>query len=119
MCFWCVPIFQVALPLGKPILVTTGLFAALGYWNDWTNGLYYVNQEQFWGIQNLLNKMISDVQALTSGLMSKEMAGMLSTMPSVSVRMAVAFVAMMPVLLVYPFLQKYFAEGIAMGAVKG
>ncbi len=111
--------FQVALPLGKPILVTTGLFAALGYWNDWTNGLYYVNQEQFWGIQNLLNKMISDVQALTSGLMSKEMAGMLSTMPSVSVRMAVAFVAMMPVLLVYPFLQKYFAEGIAMGAVKG
>lgn len=111
--------FQVALPLGKPILVTTGLFAALGYWNDWTNGLYYVNQEQFWGIQNLLNKMISDVQALTSGLMSKEMAGMLATMPSVSVRMAIAFVAMLPILVVYPFLQKYFAEGIAMGAVKG
>ena len=111
--------FQVALPLGKPILVTTGLFAALGYWNDWTNGLYYVNQEQFWGIQNLLNKMISDVQALTSGLMSKEMAGMIATMPSVSVRMAIAFVAMLPILAVYPFLQKYFAEGIAMGAVKG
>lgn len=111
--------FQMALPLGKPILVTTGLFAALGYWNDWTNGLYYVNQEKYWGIQNLLNKMISDVQALTSGLMSKEMAGMLSTMPSVSVRMAIAFVAMLPVLAVYPFLQKYFAEGIAMGAVKG
>ena len=111
--------FQVALPLGKPILVTTGLFAALGYWNDWTNGLYYVNQEQYWGIQNLLNKMISDVQALTSGLMSKEMAGMIATMPSVSVRMAIAFVAMLPILAVYPFLQKYFAEGIAMGAVKG
>ena len=111
--------FQVALPLGKPILVTTGLFAALGYWNDWTNGLYYVNQEQFWGIQNLLNKMISDVQALTSGLMSREMAGMVATMPSVSVRMAIAFVAMLPILAVYPFLQKYFAEGIAMGAVKG
>ncbi len=63
--------------------------------------------------------MISDVQALTSGLMSKQMAGMLSTMPSVSVRMAIAFVAMLPVLAVYPFLQKYFAEGIAMGAVKG
>lgn len=111
--------FRVALPLGKPILVTTGLFAALGYWNDWTNGLYYVNQEKFWGIQNLLNKMISDVQALTSGLMSKEMAGMMATMPSVSVRMAIAFVAMLPILAVYPFLQKYFAEGVAMGAVKG
>lgn len=110
---------QVALPLGKPILVATGLFAALGYWNDWTNGLYYVNQEKYWGIQNLLNKMISDVQALTSGLMSKEMSGMLATMPSVSVRMAIAFVAMLPILVMYPFLQKYFAEGIAVGAVKG
>lgn len=110
---------KVALPLGKPILVATGLFAALGYWNDWTNGLYYVNQEKYWGIQNLLNKMISDVQALSSGLMSKDMASMIATMPSVSVRMAIAFVAMLPILLVYPFLQKYFAEGIAVGAVKG
>lgn len=110
---------KVALPLGKPILVATGLFAALGYWNDWTNGLYYVNQEKYWGIQNLLNKMISDVQALSSGLLSKEMASMVATMPSVSVRMAIAFVAILPILLVYPFLQKYFAEGVAMGAVKG
>lgn len=110
---------KVALPLAKPILVTTGLFAALGYWNDWTNGLYYVNQEKFWGIQNLLNKMISDVQALSSGLMSKSMAGAVATMPAVSVRMAIAFVAMLPILMLYPFLQKYFAEGIAVGAVKG
>lgn len=110
---------KVALPLGKPILVATGLFAALGYWNDWTNGLYYVNQEKYWGIQNLLNKMISDVQALSSGLMSKSMAGLIATMPSVSVRMAIAFVAMLPILVLYPFLQKYFAEGIAVGAVKG
>ena len=110
---------KVALPLGKPILVATGLFAALGYWNDWTNGLYYVNQEKYWGIQNLLNKMISDVQALSSGLVSKDMASMIATMPSVSVRMAIAFVAMLPILIVYPFLQKYFAEGIAVGAVKG
>lgn len=111
--------FKVALPLGKPILAATGLFAALGYWNDWTNGLYYVNQEKFWGIQNLLNKMISDVQALSSGLMSRNMAGTIATMPSVSVRMAIAFVAMLPILIMYPFLQKYFAEGIAVGAVKG
>lgn len=111
--------FKVALPLGKPILVAVGLFAGLGYWNDWTNGLYYVNQEQYWGIQNLLNKMISDVQALSSGLLSSEMTSMASSMPSVSVRMAIAFVAMLPILVMYPFLQKYFAEGIAAGAVKG
>lgn len=112
---------NVALPLGKPILVATGLFAALGYWNDWTNGLYYVNQEKYWGIQNLLNKMISDVQALSSGLLPKDSgaANLIATMPSVSVRMAIAFVAMLPILALYPFLQKYFAEGIAVGAVKG
>ena len=111
--------YKIMFPLSRPVVATISLFTGLCYWNDWTNGLYYVNQERYWGIQNLLNKMISDVQALTSGLMSKQMAGMLSTMPSVSVRMAIAFVAMLPVLAVYPFLQKYFAEGIAMGAVKG
>lgn len=111
--------FKIVLPLGKPILVAVALFAGLGYWNDWTNGLYYVNQEKYWGIQNLLNKMISDVQALSSGLLSSEMTSMASSMPSVSVRMAIAFVAMLPILIMYPFLQKYFAEGIAAGAVKG
>ncbi len=111
--------FKIVFPLGKPILVTTGLFAGLGYWNDWTNGLYYVNQEKYWGIQNLLNKMISDQQALTSGLLSKNMTSVTASMPTVSVRMAIAFVAMLPIIVLYPFLQKYFAEGIAIGAVKG
>ena len=59
------------------------------------------------------------MQALSSGLVSKDMASMIATMPSVSVRMAISFVAMLPILIVYPFLQKYFAEGIAVGAVKG
>lgn len=64
-------IFQkIVLPLGKPILVTMGLFSALGYWNDWTNGLYYLsgnNGQKLYSIQNLLNQMITDIQYLASG----------------------------------------------------
>ena len=59
-----------ALPLGKPILVTMGLFSALGYWNDWTNGLYYLSGnegQKLYSIQNLLNQMITDIQYLASG----------------------------------------------------
>lgn len=110
---------RIALPLGKPILVTTGLFSALAYWNDWTNGLYYIRDANNWGIQSLLNKMIGDIQFLQSGNATSTAALAMGPLPSTAVRMAIAFVAMLPILLLYPFLQKYFAKGIALGAVKG
>ena len=109
---------KIVLPLGKPILVAMGLLAGLGYWNDWTNGLYYIRDTQLYGIQNLLNKMISDLTALTQNASGASTAA-LAEIPSSSVRMAIAFVAMLPILCLYPFLQKYFAKGIAVGAVKG
>ncbi len=109
---------KIVLPMGKPILVTVGLFSGLGYWNDWTNGLYYINDAKLYSIQNLLNKMIQDIQALQANASSAAGSAALK-IPTVSVRMAIAFVALLPILLVYPFLQKYFAEGIALGAVKG
>ena len=108
----------IVLPLGEPILVAMGLFAGLGYWNDWTNGLYYVRDTNLYGIQNLLNKMITDIKVLSSG-MSGGGSVAAANIPSASVRMAIAFVAMVPILCCYPFLQKYFAKGIAIGAVKG
>ena len=109
---------KIVLPMGKPILVTVGLFSGLGYWNDWTNGLYYINDAKLYSIQNLLNKMIQDIQALQANASSAAGSAAMR-IPTVSVRMAIAFVALLPILLVYPFLQKYFAEGIALGAVKG
>lgn len=109
---------KIVLPMGKPILVTIGLFSGLGYWNDWTNGLYYINDAKLYSIQNLLNKMIQDIQALQANASSAAGSAALK-IPTVSVRMAIAFVALLPILLLYPFLQKYFAEGIALGAVKG
>lgn len=109
---------RIVLPMGKPILVTVGLFTGLGYWNDWTNGLYYVNDAKLFTVQLLLNKMIQDVQALQANASSSG-ANALLQVPTVSVRMAIAFIALLPILVIYPFLQKYFAEGIAIGAVKG
>lgn len=109
---------SIVLPLGKPILVTVGLFTGVSYWNDWTNGLYYVNNSKLFTIQILLNKMIQDLQALQANASTAGNAATLQ-ISTVSVRMAIAFVALLPILVVYPFLQKYFAEGIAVGAVKG
>ena len=111
--FW-----QIVLPLGKPILVTVGLFSGLAYWNDWTNGLYYVNKSSMLSIQALLNRMIQDIQALANNA-SGTGGNVVLNLPTVSIRMAIAFVAVLPILIVYPFLQKYFASGIALGAVKG
>lgn len=111
--FW-----QIVLPLGKPILVTVGLFSGLAYWNDWTNGLYYVNKSSMLSIQALLNRMIQDIQALANNP-SGTGGNIVLNLPTVSIRMAIAFVAVLPILIVYPFLQKYFASGIALGAVKG
>lgn len=104
--------------MGVPIFVTVGLFSGLGYWNDWTNGLYYINDAKLYSIQTLLNKMIQDIQALQANATAAS-SGAAMQIPTVSVRMAIAFVALAPILAIYPFLQKYFAEGIAMGAVKG
>jgi putative aldouronate transport system permease protein len=108
---------KIVLPLGKPILVTISLFSGLGYWNDWTNGLYYISSSRMLSIQALLNRMIQDIQALMAN--STADSGALMQIPQVSIRMAIAFVAVLPILIAYPFLQKYFESGIMLGAVKG
>lgn len=113
---------QITLPLGKPILVTMGLFSGLAYWNDWTNGLYYLSGndgQKLYSIQNLLNQMITDIQYLASGKVTGNIGAEIAKMPTTSIRMAIAFIAMLPLFIIYPFLQKYFAEGITLGAVKG
>ncbi len=113
---------KLVLPLGKPILVTTGLFSGLAYWNDWTNGLYYLSGnagQKLYSIQNLLNQMISDIQYLSSGKAVGNIGAEISKMPTISIRMAIAFIAMVPLFIIYPFLQRYFSEGITLGAVKG
>lgn len=111
---------SIVLPLGKPILITIGTFTGLGYWNDWTNGLYYITKRtDLYTIQNLLNKMVTDLQYLSTNSNASSVSDALSKIPSTGVQMAVAFVAIFPILILFPFLQKYYSKGIMLGAVKG
>lgn len=110
--------FYIILPLSLPIIATIGLFSGLGYWNDWINGLYYVNDTDLYSIQYLLNQMIENVMLLSSGAFGAKAAEQVSKLPSSGIRMAIAVIGMLPILVIYPFFQKYFAKGIAIGAVK-
>lgn len=106
---------EIALPLGKPIFVTIAVFAGLNYWNDWTNGLYYISDSTKYSIQQMLNVMVRNIQYLTQ----YGRAPANGSIPSIGLRMAIAFVAMLPILIIYPFLSKYFEKGITLGSVKG
>lgn len=109
---------RIILPMSKPILSTLALLVGLGYWNDWMNGLYYINKDKLYSIQVLLNRMLLDTQFLMSSA-SQGMSIDTSQLPSTGIKMAIAVMGILPVLVVYPFLQKYLVKGIAIGAVKG
>jgi len=110
---------EIVVPLSVPMIATLALMVGLGYWNDWLNGLYYLTDSRLFSIQNVLNKMISDIQFLQTNTSTVSSAIDISKMPSVGIRMAIAVIGALPVLVVYPFFQKYFVKGIVVGGVKG
>lgn len=109
---------NIVVPLSKPILATLVLFIGIAYWNDWLNGMYYLTEAKYFSIQNILNKMLSNVNFLASNSTVAQQAGNVS-IPSITIRMAIAMVGILPIIIIYPFLQKYFVKGITLGAVKG
>jgi putative aldouronate transport system permease protein len=112
--------FRIVLPLSLPILATVGLMSGLAYWNDWYNGLIYITRSELFSLQNILNRMLQDVQFLqTNAGMGGNLASELSRIPTTTVRMAIAVVGALPILILYPFFQRYFVKGIIIGAVKG
>ena len=112
-------LFKVVVPLSVPMIATLALMVGLGYWNDWLNGLYYLTEPKLFSIQNVLNKMVTDVQFLQTNASSVAATLDTSKLPSVGIRMAIAVIGAIPILLVYPFFQKYFVKGIVVGGVKG
>ena len=110
---------KIMLPLSVPVNVTVGLFAGLAYWNDWTNALYYVDDPEFFGIQNMLMRIMQNITFLSSGQAGKVVDTSAMTIPSVGIRMALAVVGIIPILIAYPFLQKHLIKGVIVGAVKG
>jgi putative aldouronate transport system permease protein len=107
----------IVLPLSKPIIATIGLMSLIGYWNNWTNGIYFLStRTDLYGIQNYLNDVVNKAAFLQSN-----MGTMISVteIPNISVRMAIAVIAVLPILIAYPFFQKYLIKGITLGSIKG
>ena len=113
--------YRIALPLAKPIVATIGLFCGIGYWNDWQNGyIYLTRRTDLYSIQNLLNRMMQNIQYLSQHAANIRNADVgLAAIPSVSIRMAMAVIGILPILLVYPFIQGSFVKGITLGGIKG
>ena len=113
--------FRIVLPLSKPIVATIGLFSGIAYWNDWQNGyIYLTKRTDLYSIQNLLNRMIQNIQYLSQNASNIQEADVgLASIPSVSIRMAMAVVGVLPIIVIYPFIQSNFVKGITLGGVKG
>lgn len=108
---------QIILPLLKSGLATIGLFLALGYWNDWYNAMLYMNSDTKYPLQYMLYNLLQQTQALAR--IASQAGIVVADLPSNSLKMAMAVVATGPIILVYPFVQKYFVAGITVGSVKG
>ena len=106
---------RIALPLSKPILATVGLLMGIAYWNDWQNGLYYLNDTKLYSIQNILNRINENISFIASNSTS---GVKIADLPTNTIRMAIAVVGILPIVCIYPFFQEYFIKGIAVGAVK-
>ncbi len=117
-------LLRIVLPLSLPMLATIGLFATFGFWNDWFRALLYINDKSLYPLQFVMSQALRNLQDLqqrmTQGTMTSEEAmEMLARMPSETLRMAMAVVSIGPIVLAYPFFQRYFISGLTVGAVKG
>lgn len=109
--------WQIFLPLAKPALATIGLFLVLAYWNEWYNAMLYIQSTAKFPLQYFLQRIVS--QANVQLLIQQGITINTADLPSESIKMATAVVATGPIILVYPFVQKYFVSGLTIGAVKG
>lgn len=96
------------------------LFSTIGYWNDWFNALLYITSEDKYPLQYLMMRVLNDVQYLRNNVeLAAQNPNMMKNLPNESLQMAMAVIGMGPILIAYPFFQKYFVKGLTVGAVKG
>lgn len=111
---------SIIMPLSKPIIATVAVYAAVGAWNSWQDNYLLVQNPKLQTVQLILYNCINDAQRIADSMKNGAiMAPGTVTMSAESLRMATTVVAVLPVMLVYPFLQKYFVKGVMLGAVKG
>lgn len=109
--------FKVVLPLAKPGLATVGLLILFSYWNDWYQAMLYIDNMDLVPLQLLLYKIISNIQFVLQN--SFYLASEGGSFPTIAARMATCVIAIAPMLLAFPFFQKYLAKGLTLGSVQG
>ncbi|MET9271881.1 carbohydrate ABC transporter permease [Kribbella sp. NPDC003557] len=112
---------RIVLPLSKAVVAVVGLFYAVGYWNAFFNALLYINDNSKWPLQMVLRTYIVQQQPLPTGAggVATGVGLGLQPAPGLAIKMAIVVIAIVPVLLVYPFIQRHFQKGVIIGAVKG
>ncbi|GGG60974.1 carbohydrate ABC transporter permease [Paenibacillus radicis (ex Gao et al. 2016)] len=117
-------LYSIIIPLSKPMLAALGLFTAVMHWNDWFAGAFYVSDQTLIPVQTFLQQLLSaqDISVVLGSNNNQEAiarGSMLSNVTLMSIKMATVMVSALPILCVYPFLQKYFVKGVLIGSVKG
>ncbi len=108
---------RLIMPLSKPLIATIGLFSALAYWNDWYSCMLFIDDEVKFTLQYYLQRLLGSVDALRK---LADKAGIaIPQLPMESMKMAMTIITIGPIILVYPFVQRYFVRGLTIGAVKG
>lgn len=116
--------FQIVIPMSLPILATITLFSAIFYWNDFFNSMLFIEKEKLYNLQFTMQRSLMNLEFLKTSLSrmggaSANVSESLSKIPSEGVRMAMVVMGIGPIILAYPYLQKYFIKGLTVGAVKG
>ena len=112
--------WNIIMPLSKPILATITVFAAVGQWNSWFDAHIYMTDSSRWPLQYILYRYLTEAQQ-AAAMLDKDLNGdmQIKEITPAAVRMTITAVITIPVLLIYPFMQRYFVKGIMLGAVKG
>ncbi len=111
---------RLILPLSTPLIATLSLFSALGYWNDWYNCMLYITKSELYNLQYYLQTMLNNADALRkAAAMSNGAVTTTTQVPLEGMKMAMTVIATGPIVLLYPFVQRYFVKGLTIGAVKG
>lgn len=108
---------KLILPLSKPLIATLSLFSALSYWNDWYNCMLFITDEDMFTLQYYLQRMLGSAEAMR--IVAEKSGIALPSVPLESMKMAMTVIATGPIVLLYPFVQRYFVKGLTIGAVKG
>ncbi|WP_244209174.1 carbohydrate ABC transporter permease [Paenibacillus ferrarius] len=111
--------WQIVMPLSLPVLATIGLFNTLAYWNDWFNSMIFISDAKWFSLQYVMQKTLMDIQFLSQQSGTGNASALLATTPTETMRMAMAIIGVGPIVLAYPFFQRYLVKGLTIGAVKG